>query len=306
MTDSIAQPVHALVRFGLNSPNAQRLAGFYEQAFGATVQLRERQGEREFDQWPAVQGGAARTLLQLGDSTIEFLEMDYPGRTYPNQLSPYDTRFQHLGIVVTDMQRAMQRLGPIAGWTAISTEGPQTLPASAGGVIAFKFRDPDGHPLELLQFATGKSPRHWTVKTGADLFRGIDHSAMSVRHIDRNVGFYQALGLRLSARTLNQGLEQQRLDGVPNPLVDVIALAPLIPTPHVELLHYRTLYRPAPETLEVNDVAATRLIFSLNEDRGAQQVRGKLLRDPDGHFIEVLTKAELQDTSTLSSMPSQP
>jgi len=293
MTDSVTQPLHALVRFGLNSPNALRLAGFYEQAFGATVQRSERQDERGFARWSGVQGGAARTVLQLGDSTLEFLEFDHPGRTYPKHLPPYDTRFQHFGIAVTDMRRAMERLGPIAGWTAISTEGPQTLPPSAGGIIAFKFRDPDGHPLEFLQFPTGKSPRRWTMQTRATLFRGIDHSAISVRQVERSVSFYQSLGLDVSARTLNQGLEQQRLDSVPNPFVDVIAVAPLIPTPHVELLHYRTLSRPSPESVEINDVVAARLTLSLREkNTDALYARGKLSQDPDGHFIEVLDKAE--------------
>jgi len=144
VTLSPARSVHALVRFGLNSPNALRLARFYEQAFGADVQSRERQHARQFTEWARVQGGAERTMLGLGDATLELLEFDHPGRPYPKELSPYDNRFQHFGLVVTDMQRAMERLSQAKGWTAISTEGPQTLPQSAGAVAAFKFRDPDG------------------------------------------------------------------------------------------------------------------------------------------------------------------
>ena len=243
MTRPPTKQVRALVRFGLNSPDALHLAEFYEKAFGAQVKSRERQTERGFARWAQVQGGAERTVLKFGNATLELLEFDYPGRNYPRDLSPYDTRFQHFGIVVTDMRRAMERLNSIVGWTAISTEGPQTLPPSAGGVTAFKFRDPDGHPLELLQFPTGKAPRYWKLTTGTAIFGGIDHSALCVRHVDRSINFYQSLGLQVSARTLNQGLEQQRLDGVPNPLVDVIALAPPMPTPHIELIHYRTFSR---------------------------------------------------------------
>ena len=36
---------------------------------------------------------------------------------------------------------------------------PQRLPdwnATAGGIKAFYFKDPDGHPLEILQFPAGK------------------------------------------------------------------------------------------------------------------------------------------------------
>jgi catechol 2,3-dioxygenase-like lactoylglutathione lyase family enzyme len=263
---------------------------FYERAFGAQLQSRERQHARQFTQWAGAQSGAERTVLSLGDATLELLEFDYPGRPYPKGLSPYDSRFQHFGLVVTDMRRAMERLSQTEGWTAISTEGPQTLPQSAGAVTAFKFRDPDGHPLEFLQFPNGKIPAHWRDHTGTSVFSGIDHSAICVTHIDRSVHFYEALGLHLSVRTLNRGFEQQRLDGICDPQVDVIALAPSRPTPHVELLHYRTVTPPPHENLASNDTAATRLIFSTHEN--LQEDTGRLMQDPDGHFLQVLDVVE--------------
>jgi len=94
-----------------------------------------------------------------------------------------------------------------------------------------------GHPLEFLQFPNGKIPAHWKGHARTGVFRGIDHSAISVARIDRSLHFYEALGLHLAMRTLNHGLEQQRLDGVSDPQVEVIGLAPPRPTPHVELLH---------------------------------------------------------------------
>ncbi len=39
--------------------------------------------------------------------------------------------------------------------------GPERLPARSGGVSAFKFRDPDGHPLELLAFPPEAVPPIW-------------------------------------------------------------------------------------------------------------------------------------------------
>lgn len=286
-----APPVQALVRFGLNSPNALRLVAFYEQAFGAQLQRRERQHAHQITQWTGVQGGGAeRMLFGLGDATVELLEFDYPGRPFPKELSPYDTRFQHFAFVVTDLRRAMERLSQAHDWTAISTAGPQTLPQSAGGVTAFKFQDPDGHPLELLQFPRGKVPIHWHAHTRTGLYLGIDHSAVSVSHIDRSLHFYEALGLHVSVRTLNGGVEQQRLDGVRDPHVDVIGLAPARATPHVELLHYRTLARPPHERLAGNDIAASRLIFSARET--VRDGTARLLQDPDGHFLQVLDGAE--------------
>jgi catechol 2,3-dioxygenase-like lactoylglutathione lyase family enzyme len=286
----------ALARFGMNSPNARRLVPFYEQAFGAQVELRERQHRHRFTQWIGVEGVTESTVLSLGDATVELLEFDYPGRPYPPELSPYDTRFQHLGIVVTDMHRAMERLTQTAGWTAISIGGPQRLPENDGGVTAFKFRDPDGHPLEFLQFASGKTPAHWRKTIGMGIHLGIDHSALSVADATRSMNFYESLGLALSRRSLNQGIEQEHLDGVPAPIVDVISLTPQSPTPHVELLHYRTPSRATHEGLRSHDTAATRLVF-VGPDIASKEAN-RLIQDPDGHFLQFEYRADLYTNTT--------
>lgn len=282
MTDNLP-PVHALIRFGMNSPDARRLRQFYEQALGAQLQRVERTEHSAFAPAARSRGGAARTLLLLGDTPVELCEFDDPGRPCPPDLSPYDTRFQHLGIIVTDMQLAVQRLAQSDGWSAISSGGPQTLPDRDGGVTAFKFRDPDGHPLELLQFPAGRVPAHWRA-VGRGVHQGIDHSALSVADVGRSVRFYTSLGLRASTRTLNQGAAQQRLDGVPTPIVDVVSLAPPRSTPHVELLHYHASGRPTHDPPAFNDIAATRLIFTGDFASGA--VAHRLIQDPDGHFLQ--------------------
>lgn len=280
----------ALVRFGMNSANAPLLVQFYERAFGARVVLRQRQDRHCFARWPGIREGAGSIVLSLGDASIELLEFDAPGRPYPLDLSPYDTRFQHLGIVVTDMRRAMERLSQADGWSAISTGGPQTLPDVDGGATAFKFRDPDGHPLEFLQFAAGKIPPHWRGSIGDDIHQGIDHSAISVAGVERSIRFYESLRLRPANRMLNQGDAQQRLDGVTAPVVDVISLVPRQSTPHVELLHYRAVgARPAHEAPAANDTAATRLIFAVE----ATADDHALIQDPDGHFLQFECRGEL-------------
>lgn len=275
--------VPALTRFGLNSPNARRLVKFYEQALGAKLELRERLEPNCFKHWAQVQGGE-RSVLSLGDSTVDLLEFDHPGRPYPPELSPRDSEFQHLGIVVSDMQQAMQRLSSTAGWTAISIDGPQRLPAHVGGVTAFKFRDPDGHPLEFLQFAAEKMPAHWREIPRVGIHLGIDHSALSVRNATRSVDFYEALGLTMTHRTLNQGIEQERLDGVQAPVVDVISLTAHTSTPHVELLHYHTGTRAPQESMRSHDTAATRLVFVSRD--GEIHNADRLIQDPDGHFLQ--------------------
>ena len=54
------------------------------------------------------------------------------------------------------------------------------------------------------------------------------------------LGFYGAMGLREIGRSLNRGVEQDRLDGLHGVAVDIVALAPLGGGPHLELLHYRS------------------------------------------------------------------
>ena len=73
--------------------------------------------------------------------------------------------------------------------------GPVTLPKSAGGVTAVKFRDPEGHPLEFLQFPRGANP-DWK-GTGV---MGIDHSAVSVSDVAASRRFYARHGLSEAAR----------------------------------------------------------------------------------------------------------
>jgi catechol 2,3-dioxygenase-like lactoylglutathione lyase family enzyme len=173
----------------------------------------------------------------------------------------------------------------VDGWSAISTGGPQRLPASSGGVSAFKFRDPDGHPLELLAFPPGKSPAPWRSRPDGAVFLGIDHSAIAVSDSARSVAFYEALGLRVAARSLNSGCEQARLDGVSDPHVEVTALAPHQATPHVELLCYRSAAHHADAALRDNDVAATRLIFEVDRHVLESPPSRQTLIDPDGHHL---------------------
>ena len=123
---------------------------------------------------------------------------------------------------------------------AISIAGPQQLPASSGGVQAFKFRDPDGHPLELLQFPQDDTPATWKDKFPApgQISLGVDHSAISVHDADTSVAFYADLALKPGKRTFNAGAAQQRLDDLQNVEVSVVPMIPDTAAPHLELLTY--------------------------------------------------------------------
>ena len=63
-------------------------------------------------------------------------------------------RFQRAAIVARDLDAAWRRLMAFQP-VSITIGGPQRLPERAGSVAAFKFRDPDGHSLELIAFPVG-------------------------------------------------------------------------------------------------------------------------------------------------------
>lgn len=226
-------------------------------------------------------GAGRRVTMTIGAARIDLDCFDRPGRPYPMDATACDLIFQHFALV-TDDADALWRQAKAAGARAISRNGLVTLPPSSGGVTAIKFRDPDGHPLEFLQFAPGT--RHdWTAPDsdrrtckGAGII-GIDHSAISVRDISASRAFYARHGLLEGTATLNHGPTQDGLDGLDAVAVDVVPMMPQVARPHVELLGYRNpmgrLSGWAP-----NDIAATRIVWRAAE--------AALLRDPDGHLHE--------------------
>ena len=291
-------PQHAIDRLayiGLNTRDAAGLCQFYERALGFRLLSAGRRTERDLARMSGPPGDAYRVTLGLGHEVIELLQFDRPGRAYPAAASASDLYFQHFAIVVADMPLAYRQLCAIGGWSAISTDGPQRLPPSSGGVVAFKFRDPDGHPLELLAFPEHKLPAPWKDRPTSGVFLGIDHSAISVSDSARSIAFYEALGLRVASRSLNSGCEQARLDGLSDPRVEVTALDCRQATPHVELLCYRSATHDG-AALRHNDVAATRLVFAaVGSPPDAAAPREQAVIDPDGHHIVIVGSAENAD-----------
>ncbi|MBZ9764312.1 VOC family protein [Mesorhizobium sp. CA8] len=284
--------VERLIRFSLTTADAESASRFYEAAFGCRRTAVDRLAGEAFERLMGVSGGADRITLRLGRETLELLQFDVSGSPYPRQASSTDLFFQHFAIVTLDMEGAFERLSSVAGWKPISVGGPQHLPASSGGVTAFKFRDPEGHPLELLAFPKGGDPR-WSKPPSGEPCLGIDHSAISVSDTGRSVAFYEGLGLSASAHSLNHGVVQEMLDDVDGAEVDVTALAPSYGTPHLELLCYRNkrgrdeYVIPAPRN---NDIACTRLVFELAPVQ-ARNDGERLVRDPDGHAFLLVSRA---------------
>jgi catechol 2,3-dioxygenase-like lactoylglutathione lyase family enzyme len=285
-----------LSRLVLVSADPQQLARFYVDALGFTILPPDT---------------AAHGLrLKLGAQEIEIEAFDPPGQPYPPKVSGLNTLFQHFAIVVSDIDQAYQRLRPHPAWMPISLLGPERLPESSGGVSAYKFRDPEGHPLELLAFPLDRKPKAWSSPPEDRIFLGIDHSAISVADTKKSRMFYESLGLSVGGGSFNEGSAQVRLDAIDDAAVEVTSLIlPEDHAPHVELL----CYRASPKEVvvqnmqpEVNDIAATRLVFAIVDmemlaeicamhrdavliapSLNGNAVIQALLRDPDGHLIQL-------------------
>jgi catechol 2,3-dioxygenase-like lactoylglutathione lyase family enzyme len=271
-----------IVRFSLTTVDALALAAFYENAFECVRISSYRQQGSVFEELMGVRGGADRITLALGDQIIELLQFDQPGAPYPEAATASDLCFQHFAIVVPDMARAWQRLCALKAWSAITTGGPQKLPVASGGVTAFKFRDPEGHPLEFLMFPQGRSPAKWQNHKENGLCLGIDHSAISISNADAALRFYGSLGLTKTICTQNKGLSQDALDGLTKVDVEVMTLEASVSTPHLELLAYRNGPKHLPKPVQAHDIACTRLIFE------SAQAQSQTLTDPDGHRMIVV------------------
>jgi catechol 2,3-dioxygenase-like lactoylglutathione lyase family enzyme len=274
-----------LARFVLITANAENLAAFYQNALGfRRIDAARRAAARAegFD----VEGGAIRITLGLGRELVDLVQFDSPGAPYPEDATSSEILFQHFAVVATDMDAAFGRLSKAAGWRPISSAGPQRLPESSGGVTAFKFRDPEGHPLELLSFPADRAPSRWRPNASGEPCLGIDHSAICVADSERSIAYYEALGLAVAARSLNRGLEQEALDGAHGEPVDVIALAPARATPHLELLRYRGADARGRRAAGA-DLAATRLVFETTAPSSARTAPLSLT-DPDGHRLLIV------------------
>jgi catechol 2,3-dioxygenase-like lactoylglutathione lyase family enzyme len=207
-----------------------------------------------------------RTVLRLGRQRIELLEFtDSRGRPYPPDSTSTDIWFQHMAIVVSNMTEAHRRIMTASGFSRISRDGPVRLPGESGGVTAFKFRDRDGHPLELIAFPDATGPGEWRDGSGTGVFLGIDHTAIAISGSNVSTRFFTTVfGLTVAGRTENRGPEQADLDDVDDVRVSVTRLGPDLPAPRLELLDYHVgTRRPIRTDAASNDIAVTHSVITV-------------------------------------------
>jgi catechol 2,3-dioxygenase-like lactoylglutathione lyase family enzyme len=300
---------------GLTVSDMDRSVDFYSRVLHFSKLSDSEIAGEDVERLKGVFGVRARVVrMKLGAEQIELTEYLAPrGRSIPEDSRSNDRWFQHVAIIVRDMDQAYAWLRKNKVQHASS--GPQRLPdwnANASGIRAFYFRDPDGHNLEILQFPAGKGDPKWQ-KSGADLFMGIDHTAIVVGDTGRSLGFYRdLLGMRVVGESENYGTEQEHLNNVAGARLRITALR-AGDGPGVELLEYLAPRdgRPFPTDLHANDLAhwetlmrardlqygwktlrtQVSLLSSDIEDAfaGNQKVLEFLFSDPDGHVIGLLS-----------------
>src|ERR1700752_3842984 len=215
--------------------------------------------------------------MRLGDEFIELTEYLAPkGRPVPVDSRSNDRWFQHIAIITSDMDKAYTLLRQ--NKVEHASTGPQRLPdwnKNAGGIKAFYFRDPDGHPVEVLQFPPEKGLEKWHRPTDK-LFLGIDHTAIVVWDTDASVKFYRdLLGMHVAGESENYGTEQEHLNNVFGAHLRITALRGAS-GPGIELLEYLAPRdgRPFPSDEHASDVVHRQtILLTRGADAAARQLR---------------------------------
>ncbi|MHC5860819.1 VOC family protein [Nostoc sp.] len=323
-TDVQAQRIRAI---GLTVTNCvgvarrrHRSLEFYTQALAFELVSDITVEGQDYSDLEGVTGAKIRIItLRLGDELIELMEyLNIQGKPIPSDSQSNDLWFQHLAIVVSDMDRAYAHLRsfPIE---PISVAPQTILPdnEASGGVRAFKFKDPDGHDLELIWFPPDKGKDKWHQNRNR-LFLGIDHSAMTISNTEQSLHFYRdLLGMQIDSRSLNWRATQSRLDNLPGAEVKITALRPVQNGMGIELLDYIVpgKGRPIPSDWKSCDIAHMQIQLVVNNleqlvdklrcngvqfvlsrivqfaDSTSPYRQGCLVKDPDGHAILLIAES---------------
>jgi catechol 2,3-dioxygenase-like lactoylglutathione lyase family enzyme len=312
----VAEEVVRVESVGMTVSDLNREVAFYTGVL-SFEKLSETELEGpELETLEGVFGAHVRVArLRLGHETLELTEYLAPsGHPIPADSRSNDRWFQHVALIVSDMDRAYAVLR--AHHVEHASSAPQRLPdwnPKAGGIRAFYFKDPDGHPLEILEFPPGKGDPRWQAKDGR-LFLGIDHTAVVVSDTDTSLRFWRdVLGFAVVGESENWGTEQEHLNNVFGAHLRITTLrAPA--GPGVELLEYLSPRdgRPRPRNARANDLIewqtsivaqeAPKLLGTLREAHAPLAssglvllptlrlgfARGVLVSDPDGHCVRVI------------------
>jgi catechol 2,3-dioxygenase-like lactoylglutathione lyase family enzyme len=313
----LSLPIHAQVKkveaIGFTVRDMDRSVRFYSEVLHFKKISDTESAGTEYEKLYGVFGLRIRVVqMQLGDETIELTDyLTSGGRTIPEDQQSNDLIFQHIAIVVSDMEKAYQHLRRFT-IDHVST-APQTLPKSipaAEGIKAFYFRDPDQHNLELIYFPKGKGLDKWQQPSGK-IFLGIDHTAIGIGNTERSHQFYQQLlGLERKGDSWNKGSEQEHLNNIKGASLHITGYRSNA-GPGIEFLEYLSPGpgKPYPADSKASDLwhwqtslivsdassllaklkqAAYHIIsddiVTMTSEKG-RKTKSFLVRDPDGHAV---------------------
>jgi catechol 2,3-dioxygenase-like lactoylglutathione lyase family enzyme len=310
---SLAQEVAAV---GMTVSNMDRSMAFFSDVLTFEKVSDQELSGGEQERLTGLFGVRMRVVrMRLGGEEIELTEFLVPrGRPVPVDSRSNDRWFQHVAIIVSDMDAAYARLRQHR--VEHASPEPQRLPdwnPNAGGIKAFYFKDPDGHPLEVLQFPAGKGDPKWRAPSDR-LFLGIDHTAIVVSDTEASLAFYRdTLGLRVAGESTNYGPEQERLNNVFGARLHITALR-AARGPGIEFLEYLTPRNGRGASgIQANDLAHWETtVTTADEDVALERfvkqrvilvspavaalggpagfAKGLLVQDPDGHAVKVVQR----------------
>ena len=313
-----AAAVDALDSIGITVSDIDRSVEFFSKVLSFETMSEIEIYGSDYEHLYGLFGMRARIVrMKLGDESIELTEYLTPkGRPMPVDSRSNDRWFQHIAIIVSDMDKAYEWLRQ--NKVEHASTGPQTLPEwnkNAGGIKAFYFKDPDQHALEILWFPPGKGDAKWHRET-EKLFLGIDHTAIVVSDTEASLRFYRDfLGLKQVGESENYGVEQEHLNNVFGARLRITALR-AASGPGVEFLEYIAPRdgRPYAADARASDIFQWQTNFVSTHVRDAEgRLRGGKfafispgtvdisngqarfqralsVRDPDGHAIRVVEK----------------
>jgi catechol 2,3-dioxygenase-like lactoylglutathione lyase family enzyme len=308
--------VQAVERVGITVSDMNRALQFYTEVLPFRKISDVDVLGSDYERLEGVFGARIQVVqLQLGDEVIELRDYLTPeGRPIPADSRSNDRWFQHIAIVVSDMDAAYQHLRQ-HNVQHVST-APQRLPdyiSAAAGIEAFYFRDPDGHNLEIIYYPPGKGDPKWQQPTD-QLFLGIDHTAIAVSNTAASLAFYRdLLGLQVAGESMNYGTEQEHLNNVFGARLHISGLR-AADGPGLEFLEYLTPRdgRSLPLDARSNDLTTWQTTLIVDDvDAIAQRLQssgyglvssgvvtlpnpslgfsqGVLVRDPDGHVMRIV------------------
>lgn len=297
---------------GITVKDMNRSVKFYQDVLGFKKVSDSEFSGAAYEKLEGIFGLNMRVVrMQLGDEFIELTDyLTAGGRSIPEDQKANDLFFQHIAIVVSDMDKAFAQLKKF-NVEYVST-APQTLPVTnvaAAGIKAFYFHDVDDHNLELIYFPEGKGNPKWQLTNGK-IFLGIDHTAIGVSSTANSQKFYvDLLGIERKGESWNSGTEQEHLNNIEGASLHITGFRAAA-GPGVEFLEY---LKPGPGKAYPADTRAddawfwqtslftadAEALYNKLKDAGyafvskelvhihanGMHTKSFIVKDPDGHAI---------------------